>query len=395
MQRRFLRPIAWTLLLSVFAACRDSAASGGWRGTVETLPNGAEQVQNPSVGMWGDDDGWSIIEEVRLGSIESDGPEMFGEVVGLELDDLGRIYVLDAQAKEVRVFDAEGSHVRTFGRQGGGPGEFGQPSALFWGGDGNLWVVDQRNAAFIVYDTAGTYVTSHPRQGGIIFMPWPGGVDKEGYVHDITILPGTPFTRALVRMDADFQPADTFRLPEHRPETFEIRTANRVMQTRVPFSPFQVWELAPDGDVWMGMNDSYRINRVSYGGDTLRIVEREFEPVEVSGADLAEAEEELQRFVAQGGEIDMSRAATVKPAFRDLTVDEHGFLWVRPSAAAGEEDFLFDVFDPQGRYLGQVRSDFPISPSAPLLIRGDTLLAVSQNDLGVAFVVRARIEGRE
>src|SRR5690606_1265329 len=60
----FRRSIAWTLVPIVLAACRESAADAGWQGSVETLPTGAEHVRNPSVGMWGDHDGWSLIEEV-------------------------------------------------------------------------------------------------------------------------------------------------------------------------------------------------------------------------------------------------------------------------------------------------------------------------------------------
>ena len=104
--------------------------------------------------------------------------------------------------------------------------------------------------------------------------------------------------------------------------------------------------------------------------------------------------ERLQRFIDRGGVVDETRIPATKPAFRDLTVDDRGNLWVRPTAQAGEEDHLFDLFDPEGRYLGQIRSPFPVAPSAPLLVRGDTILAVTEDELGVGYVVRARIERR-
>ena len=384
------------LLLIGAAACRESAAEAGWRGSVETLPNGVERVHNPAVGMWGDDDGWSIVEEMRLGSIDSDGPEMFGEVRGLQLDALGRIYVLDGQAKEVRVFDAEGKHVRSFGRQGGGPGELEDPAALLWGPDDNLWVVDQRNARFSVFDTAGTYLTSHPRPGGLAILPWPGGFDRQGRLHDLAISmkPGSPPITGLTRFSSQLEPEDTFARPPYAEQTFELRMGNNIMMVGVPFAPRQVWELGPDGDVWLGVSDQYRLHRVNYDGDTLRIVEREFEPVEVTEADREEGMERLQRFIDRGGVVDETRIPATKPAFRDLTVDDRGNLWVRPTAQAGEEDHLFDLFDPEGRYLGQIRSPFPVAPSAPLLVRGDTILAVTEDELGVGYVVRARIERR-
>lgn len=390
------RAILPILLLIGAAACRESAAEAGWRGSVETLPNGVEHVRNPAVGMWGDDDGWSIVEEVRLGSIDSNGPEMFGEVRGLQLDALGRIYVLDAQAKEVRVFDAQGKHVRSFGRQGGGPGEFEDPAALLWGPDDDLWVVDQRNARFSVFDTAGTYLTSHPRPGGFAILPWPGGFDRNGKLHDLVVSmrPGSPPMEGLARFDRQLEPEDTFARPPFVGETFELRMGNNIMIAGVPFAPRLVWELGPDGDIWLGVSDQYRLHRVNYDGDTLRIVERDFEPVEVTEADREEGMERLQRFIDRGGVIDETLIPTTKPAFRDLMVDDEGYLWVRPTAEAGEEDHLFDLFDPEGRYLGRIRSPFPVAPSAPMLMRGDTILAVTEDELGVGYVVRARLEGR-
>lgn len=390
------RTLALLGLLVALGACRESAADGGWRGTVEALPNGGERVRNPSVGMWGDHDGWSVVEEMRLGSLDAEGPEMFGEIRSVELDALGRIYVLDAQAKEVRVFDSQGRFVRAVGRQGGGPGELGEPAALLWGPDGHLWVVDQGNARFSVFDTTGTYVTSHPRPGGFAFLPWPGGFDRDGNLHDVAVSrdrSGPPLM-GLAKFDRDMKRVGSFTRPPFTGETFELRMANNVMMVGVPFAPSLAWELSPDGTVWLGVTDQYRLHQVSYAGDTLRIVEREFQPLPVSDADREAGMERLQRFIDQGGTVDESRIPTVKPAFRSVAVDEQGYLWVRPTAEADEENYLFDIFDPQGRYLGALRTPFPVYPSAPLLIRGDTLVTVTEDELGVGYVVRARVEGR-
>jgi hypothetical protein len=50
---------------------------------------------------------------------------------------------------------------------------------------------------------------------------------------------------------------------------------------------------------------------------------------------------------------------------------------------------LFEVFDPEGRYLGRVLLPFRLA-SVPV-IRGDVLVGVTENELEVPFVVRARI----
>jgi hypothetical protein len=55
----------------------------------------------------------------------------FADIAGLAVSRQGHVYVLDAQDRSVRVFDATGRFVRRFGRQGGGPGEFQVPVAIW------------------------------------------------------------------------------------------------------------------------------------------------------------------------------------------------------------------------------------------------------------------------
>ena len=149
------------------AACSVGEADPGWAGSVDTLATGQVVVRNPATPMWMDADRWSVVEELRLGTIEDVGPEMFGRVLDFETDPLGRIWVFEGQAQELRVFDSTGEHVRTIGRQGEGPGEFNQVIGMEWGPDGHLWLVDPANNRITKVDTAGVLVESVPTIGGI------------------------------------------------------------------------------------------------------------------------------------------------------------------------------------------------------------------------------------
>ena len=69
------------LLLSVFpmviAGCAEGAESRdrlAWRGTIETVA-GVIRVHNPDAGMWTPDRAWRIVEELRIGQAEGEGPE--------------------------------------------------------------------------------------------------------------------------------------------------------------------------------------------------------------------------------------------------------------------------------------------------------------------------------
>ncbi len=389
--------LAVTVLAAAACGGEPGRAAGGWAGTIDTLPGGAVRVHSPATGTWKAGEEWKLVEELRIGSAEAEGPELFGDVAALEVDRAGRIYVLEPQAKEIRVFDARGAHVRTFGRKGGGPGEFEQPAGLMWDPDGRLWVVDQQNARFSVFDTAGTFFTSHHRRGGYSLYPWPGGIDARGRLYDIARFDAGrgESSYGLLRMDARMQPADTFLLPDRDGPVFEIRHDNgNRMSASVPFSPRLVWRRDHGGDVWVGTSDRYSIARMSFEGDTLRVVERDFEPVPVTAAERDTALGRLKWFTDQGGKVDASRIPGEKPAFVGVYPDEAGYLWVFPSSPQAAEGTTLDVFDPEGRYLGQVRSAAELSAFLPFLVRGDRLYVVETDELEVPYVVRYRIAGR-
>ena len=93
-----------------------------------------------------------------------------------------------------------------------------------------------------------------------------------------------------------------------------------------------------------------------------------------------------------------------KPALARSFVDAQGYLWAVPYGANDGETRAFDVFDPEGRYLGEARADFAIGlertamPSVgrgtPIIVRGNHLYAVTFDEWDVPYVVRARIDGR-
>jgi hypothetical protein len=90
-------------------------------------------------------------EVYSVGVLE--GPEslVFGEIRDLAIDKEGRVYVLDGQAKQLRVFGPNGSFITQTGRLGEGPGEFREPFDLEWAGDGSLLVYDPANQRITRY----------------------------------------------------------------------------------------------------------------------------------------------------------------------------------------------------------------------------------------------------
>lgn len=398
--RRRILAAAWSVLavviLLTFAACADESAASGWGGTVDTLASGEISVYNPNRPLWRPGEAWRLAERLRIGTLDGEGPDMFGAITDFDVDSYGRLWVFEGQAQELRVFDPQGGYLRTVGRQGEGPGEFNRVIGMEWGPDGNLWIVDPSNNRLSVVDTTGAFVASHPTIGGVVVQPWPGGFDDSGhfYTYGIDTAAEEDVGLVMVRYGSDLQPIDSIAPPEYpgEREFFELRNENNWWRTGVPFTPSLEWRLTRDGTWWAGLTGDYRLFQLSWSGDTLRSIRRDYEPLPVTSADVEDARENLDSFVKAGGKPDWSRIPDVKPAFDEFVLDDSGHLWVRLVSETDTENRLFDVFDPEGRYLGQVVSPFPIAFYPPPIIRNGRIYAVTRDELEVPFVVSAVVE---
>lgn len=395
------------LSMATLTACGvGDRAGSGWSGTVDTLANGAVVVRNPADGLWGEGDAWRIRKDLRIGAVDGGGPAMFGSVFDLAVDELGRIYVLDRQANEIRVFDADGEFVRSIGRQGSGPGEFNRPLGLSWGPEGHLWVTDWRNARYAVFDTSGAFVGSILREIPGISVAWSGVFDRAGRFYDYgSLLIGGERQSRVLRfvVDANMttlpEPVDTFPLPESddaEAATFRFSYSRNgrsvVSLAPVPFAPRLRTHFDRRGSIWIGSGRQYRIYQRALDGDTVRIIERVHEPLPVTEGDFDRARADLQRYIDMGAAIDWSRIPEVKPAFNGLITDSDGYLWVRPVVADTSGGTPYDIFDPEGLYLGRVR--LPVDIDNQPQIRGGFIYGTTEDALGVTYVVRLSIEGR-
>ena len=109
-----------------------------------------------------DDPGeWRTEEAVRIGHVE-DSALGVSSIGAVRVHPSGRIYVLETDARQVRIFSADGRLVRTTGRRGQGPGEFENPSGMGFLGD-TVWVTDTRRMTLLSADGDLLTTSSTPR----------------------------------------------------------------------------------------------------------------------------------------------------------------------------------------------------------------------------------------
>ncbi|MBA2669694.1 MAG: 6-bladed beta-propeller [Gemmatimonadetes bacterium] len=399
----------WLIALLLLVGCDGADTAHTWSGSVETLANGAIRVTNPAEGSWGEASAWRLTPELQIGEVEGSTALMFASISGLEADHEGRIYILDRQANELRIFNPDGEHLRTVGRAGEGPGEYKSANGLLWLPGDSLLIVDQQGGRYSILTRDGDFARSVPRTLGFYGWAFLGGL-VGGRVYEYAsvgrdpeqrpALIGTPL-RGSSTIAADSQSGgalaqDTILLaaPDAlSPEPFRVTASGGGMMMGVPFSPGAVHHLLRDGDVWHGHGSEFRLVRSNLASDTLMEVLLAADAAAVTPAELADWESSatVARFREMGGRLDMSRIPRTKPFFDSLYRDPDGFLWV--SVPSGPEDTLFAIFDPEGRYLGRVGVEgFRRLQWVPPVVRNGQLYLAGQDELEVPRVHVYRIE---
>lgn len=385
------------LLLLTLIGCGEGNVGPSSTATVTMSASGYPIVENTEVGLW-DQAGetWVVEEDLRIGALDGDGPEVFGRLIALRVDDAGNLFVLDNLAAEVRVFDPAGTYLRTFGGDGDGPGELRRPTGLAWGPNQTLLVYS--SSTFDRFDTTGRFIDRTERHTRGVAYPWPGQFDPEGRLIDMGVtrdeLPenATDNGQTLVhltmfRISDDFSTQDT--LP---PLVYSYPSVGRA--GRIPFSGNLRYYFAPDGTIWFGESGDYRMIRRTLDGDTLLVFSLPHQRLRVSEAE----KDSVVRLWAEGvvpRTLPADRIPDEKDSLgRMVTVDDLGRLWVAPFLDESRIYREFDVFDPDGHYLGRVELPFRLDDDVRMTVRDGRIYGVTLDDFDVPYVVRARLVQR-
>lgn len=336
---------------------------------------------------------WRLTETFRIGRRSGPGPDVFGSVAGLEVDPRGRVYVADRHAHEVRVFDAEGRHMLTFGGEGDGPGEFRMISGIARDPGGTLWVKDPLSR-LTGFDTAGV-VTATAVTGTNRFatIPWAGRFDSSGDLYDVERRSRAEsgnesvIVRHQVSSRRTLRGVDTLPLPPVPTPMFTYGQGPMGITTNVPFAPFLLHAVSPEGTVWLAYTKEYRLHHVNFQGDTLGTIELRQAPPRVTSRE--------RDSVAASSRLRPRDIPKAKPAIRFFTVADNGRLWVKPALEEAELS-AWDVFEADGTFLGRVLSpvQFTIRGVRPI-VRGDTMIGVVEGSLGVQSVVGVTLERQD
>jgi hypothetical protein len=283
---------------------RPTQLQSNWRSTRSTVGD-TEIVRTLSGSVWRDT--MMLSPELAVGSAAGTTAFLFGRIGAIDIDSSGNIYVLDAAAREVRVFSPGGAHVRTFGRAGAGPGEFQSPNELRVTRDGRA-IVREQAVRMSLFDVQGVFVRSWPL-GSTFSSGAPVYITRDSRVLNRTL------RDKLVWYSLDGAPLDTVALPAlgPAPPTLQFAVPGGRSSYGIPFTASTVWTLTVDGKLVAGYNGSYAFDVKGGAGQILRIA-RDAPAARVAAAEARSIRESMTRYIRQSAGSDWRWDGTDIPA---------------------------------------------------------------------------------
>ena len=314
---------------------------------------------------------WRVGPEpaVSIGEREGEDPYMLHQVRDATKIDDGRILVANGGDSELRVFDAFGTWLESWGGRGEGPGEFGDLSHVdSWAGD-SIIAWSGPGGSISVFDSEGNFgrgfaleIDADDPFGLYVF---PAAVTAAG-----SILAGqlpNVFDRVVVELrDAEGRLLSSLG-QHHGVEHHQVEaisgSVRMVMRYETIFGPAVAQ--VPWGDLVVHtLGDRYEIKAFAEDGTLARIVRRE-NAARPPTAEEVEAyiEEQVSGYPDELVAEQRRRYRSVPvaermPAFTSVVVDRLHHLWVEEYELPGGErpGSLWTVFDPEGRVLGFVET---------------------------------------
>jgi len=370
----------------------------------EADPASAEVVFTPldDEGEWAREGlgGPTFIELWRAGGLNED--EELAFPLNLSVSHAGRLAIADWVLGNLSIVEPDGRWIGDWAPRGQGPGELARPAAARWIGESDTVVVFDIDNGRVAFLSGGGLV----RPSVVVDPGFLAPIAMSGEVRWVGVTPAGGVLIAPVPT----VPPDSEDAAAPAPILFQRAPSDDVdtlaaapiptMRARPPYGtvtapgwPRPVAAVGGDGTIAVGGTDArYRVLRLDEFGDTVRVICRD-----TGALPLSEREERADRENDQVDALEEAIATAPRPddlaPFGRLLLSAEGNLWVqrdRPSPLRFGDDYhgvpgaLYDVFDTEGSYLGEVRAPEKARLQAAL---GDTVWAYEIGELDETWVV--------
>lgn len=378
---------AVALVAVAIAACADGDGTGAR----------CEEPRGSGAGVWAEENlRPELVELWRAGGLREG--ETLAYPVGLVVGPDHRAAIPDFRLGRVFVVGPDGAWAGAWTRRGEGPGEVLRPVAAAWTAEGRLAVFDVEGARVVWLDSAEAAhrteeldpaLTAPVVAGGS--LAW-AGLSPDGTAY---LRPGPAAVEGRARaVDRTVAARPGGMAPDTllRDTVPTLAAEGRFAGVPVPGAPRPVVAVGRDGGLLRGAADgSYRILEVGAPEGSRTALCREADPLPLTARErgrggFPEGREELAAAIGEAPPPE--RIAT----FSRFFVGSSGRFWVqreRPvpggsTGLLGVPGATYDVFDPDGSYLGSVEAPADARLQAA---SGDTAWALEFGELDEAHVV--------
>jgi len=379
----------------------------------------------------------TIVPDISIGAADGADEYLFGDIAEIAVAKDGTIYVFDRQVPALRQYDATGKYVRTLGRSGSGPGEYRTGGGLAVHPDGRVLLWDTGNWRINVYTPAGANLpawTTPSGSSGSMSLSTSRSllVDSAGlvYVRRDAFFLRDPSARRVfwIRLHADGRLRDTIPSPSFAANapglTATNSAGNATVSAGVPFSAQPIVAMSPLGFFVTAMPVQYAFE-ILRPGAPVTSVRRPVQPAAVSDRERDSARKAVEERMRKTDPIWTWSGPAVprtRPAFENVLIGSDGRIWLAivpensrrvgsvsggvglgggrvgapgPARSPGQPEkpraALYDVFEPDGAYLGRIE----IPPRISTVVRrGDYVWGVEYDEDDIPHVKRYRIVWR-
>ena len=406
---------AWALFLAACSGDVPVVETDEWTAVHDTIGD-TLVVRTVSGSVWARPA--ALVPEVSIGVLDGEAAYMLGSIRSLAVAPDGRIYAMDQRPIGLREYAPDGTFIRMVGGEGEGPGEFKQPDGgLAVLSDGRVAVRDPGNSRLSLFSPEGEFLDSWQIRGGFNTGQRMARDHEDNLWTTVLLDPEASvfdWRMGLAQYDSEGTVGDTLPEPDwdYDPPTISGQADGSSSISPVPFSPDEHWAMSPLGYIVAGVSDAYSFTLFRRDAAPVRI-ESATAPVRVASGEASYARDRATRNMTSnypGWRWNGPDVPDEKPAYRGLYVGEEGRIWVwlsgegyevdNPDFDPAEQDSprtiwreraAFDVFEPDGQFLGRVAVPDDFSRYPVPIFDGERVWAVTADELGVQRIVRYSI----
>jgi hypothetical protein len=370
-----------------------------WNGKIKTI-DGITTIINPDKPI-------NLIPTVKLQKIWEVGGEdpgfIFNNISTIDIDENGRVYVVDKLESDVKVFSSSGEYLFPIGNKGQGPGEFQNPRNLLLLQNQQIAVIDKNYLnRFNIFNHDGEFINSfyltlgESKNKNISEREKLLSKEKITFSKHFCNNQLMLFSESVEKMKYNVHSIWIYDINDKKGKkiAFRKKIEGRKTQERVLYDRMSLnmqWCFDKDKNIYL-IDDiyDYKITVYDTTGKIIRIISREFKlPLKTDSEykkDLKESEEYVNWYSNLAGKKFTWKASKEKSIIfnlyiitRSMFCDAQNRLWIltnepsipkentgifswiskKKSSESIEKStrFTFDVFTPNGKFLMKIPFD--------------------------------------